>query len=100
MDKKFAPKKGIARQGLPLGGAKSVTEVCRLFRSLSDLRTKSVKVTSMEGRGLTKLAKVCRPKFVQTLSKSNGKHSIRPRAKNQLTFRKKITESVAASRLG
>ena len=65
---KFAAMKGIARQCLPLGGAKGVTEVCRLLRFLSDSRTKSVKVTSMEGRGVTKLANVCRPKFVPTLS--------------------------------
>ena len=64
---KFAARQGIARQCLPLGGAKGVTEVCRLLRFLSDLRTKSVKLISMEETGLTKVANVCRPKFVPTL---------------------------------
>ena len=65
---KFAARKGIAIQCLPLGGAKGVTVVCRLLRFLSDLRTKLVKLISMKEAGLTKVANVCRPKFVPTLS--------------------------------
>ena len=39
------------------------------------------KVISMGERGLTKVDKVCRPKFVRSLSPSSGNHFIRPKAK-------------------
>ena len=47
----------------------------------------------MEGRGLTKVATVCRPKFVRSLSPSSGNHFIRPKAKNQLMQRKETLSS-------
>ena len=49
---------------------------------------KGGKVISIKERGLTKVAAVCRPKFVPSLSKFKGKHFIRRRAKNQLTQQK------------
>ena len=68
------------------GWAQWVKHICRLLRSLSDLRTNLVKLISMEARGLTKVASVCRPKFVSSLSQFKGKHFIRREAKNQLTL--------------
>ena len=60
-----------------LSGSNKSAAVC----DLCQIQGKRRQTYINGGEGLTKVAQVCRPKFVRSLSPSSGNHFIRPKAK-------------------